>query len=71
MDLEEDKDVLQHLLHLEAEASALVDDAQAEADRRVSEGEKQNRAKTANIGEVGLRLIRGNFPTGYRIKGCL
>jgi vacuolar-type H+-ATPase subunit H len=44
MELEKDKDVLQHLLRLETEASALVDDAQAEADRRVSEGEKQNRA---------------------------
>ncbi|MDR2607330.1 MAG: hypothetical protein LBC57_02970 [Treponema sp.] len=31
------------MLKIEAEASALVDDAQAEADRRVSEGEKQNR----------------------------
>ena len=44
MNLVEDKDVLQHLLHLEAEASALVDDAQAEADRRISEGERRNRA---------------------------
>ena len=39
----DDHEVLQHLLNLEAEASALVDDAQTEADRRISEGEKQSR----------------------------
>jgi uncharacterized protein YecT (DUF1311 family) len=37
--------VLGHLLIIEAEAAALVDDAQAEADRRVAESEKQNRAR--------------------------
>jgi F0F1-type ATP synthase membrane subunit b/b' len=40
-----DENVLGHLLKIEAEASALVDDAQAEADRRVAEAEKQNRAR--------------------------
>jgi F0F1-type ATP synthase membrane subunit b/b' len=39
-----DENVLGHLLKIEAEASALVDDAQAEADRRVAEAEKQNRS---------------------------
>jgi regulator of protease activity HflC (stomatin/prohibitin superfamily) len=39
----DEQNILGHLLKIEAEASALVDDAQAEADRRVSEGEKQNR----------------------------
>ena len=39
----DDKNVLQHLLHLEAEASALVDGAQIEADRRLSEAEAQCR----------------------------
>jgi F0F1-type ATP synthase membrane subunit b/b' len=37
-------EVLGHLLEIEAEASALVDDAQAEADKRVLEAEKQNQA---------------------------
>jgi F0F1-type ATP synthase membrane subunit b/b' len=37
-------DVLRHLLDVEAQASSLVDEAQAEADRRVSESEKENRA---------------------------
>jgi selenocysteine lyase/cysteine desulfurase len=40
-----EQDVLRHLLELESQASALVDDAQAEADRRVSENEKENRAR--------------------------
>ena len=41
----DDREILQHLLSLESEAAALVDDAQAEADRRVAEGEKQNRVR--------------------------
>jgi uncharacterized protein YlxW (UPF0749 family) len=39
-----DEEILGHLLKIEAEAAALTHDAQAEADRRVDEGEKQNRA---------------------------
>ncbi|MFP3088816.1 hypothetical protein LQZ21_00635 [Treponema sp. TIM-1] len=39
----DEQDVLRHLLEVEAEASALVDNAQAEADRRITEGEKQSR----------------------------
>jgi len=41
-----DKNVLQHLLDLEKQTSALVDEAQAEADRKLSEGEKLSRAKS-------------------------
>jgi len=41
----ENHEILQHLLEIESKAATLVDDAQAEADRRVSEGEKQNRAR--------------------------
>jgi F0F1-type ATP synthase membrane subunit b/b' len=40
----EEEDVLQHLLDIEAEAASLVDDAQAEADKRTAEGEKAARA---------------------------
>jgi F0F1-type ATP synthase membrane subunit b/b' len=40
-----DENVLGHLLKIEADASALVDDAQAEADRRVAEAEKQSRSR--------------------------
>jgi vacuolar-type H+-ATPase subunit H len=39
----EDKDILQHLLEIEGKAASLVNDAQAEADRRVKEAEEQNR----------------------------
>jgi uncharacterized protein YlxW (UPF0749 family) len=41
----EEDNVLRHLLELEAEAAGLVDGAQAEADKRLSEGEKENRAR--------------------------
>ena len=37
--------VLQHLLDLESQAADLVNNAQAEADKRVSDGEKQNSAR--------------------------
>jgi len=37
-------EVLGHLLKIEAEAAALVNETQAEADRRVLEAEKQNHA---------------------------
>ncbi|WP_010259723.1 hypothetical protein [Treponema primitia] len=40
-----EQDVLKHLLNVESHASVLVDDAQAEADRRVAENEKENRAR--------------------------
>jgi F0F1-type ATP synthase membrane subunit b/b' len=38
------ENILGHLLKIEADAAALVDDAQAEADRRIAESEKQNRS---------------------------
>jgi vacuolar-type H+-ATPase subunit H len=40
----DNNEVLDHLLKIEAEAAALVNDAQAEADNRITEAEKQNRA---------------------------
>jgi len=39
----ENDNTLEHLLKIEAEASALVKDAQAEADRRIHENEEKNR----------------------------
>jgi ABC-type Fe3+/spermidine/putrescine transport system ATPase subunit len=41
----ENHEILQRLLEIENKAATLVDDAQAEADKRLSEGEKQNRAR--------------------------
>jgi hypothetical protein len=43
--MEEEGSVLQHLLEIESEAAALVDNAQAEADRRLKESEEQNRIR--------------------------
>jgi len=40
----DNNEVLDHLLKIESEAAALVDGAQAEADKRITEAEKQNRA---------------------------
>jgi F0F1-type ATP synthase membrane subunit b/b' len=39
------QDTLHHLLEVEAAAEALVNDAQADADRLISDGEKRNRAR--------------------------
>ena len=41
----DDQELLQHLLDLDNKAAALVSDAQTEADRRITEGEKQNHAR--------------------------
>jgi len=40
----DNKEVIDHLLKIESEAAALVNDAQAEADNRIMEAEKKNRA---------------------------
>jgi len=40
----ENESTLDHLLQIEAKAAALVNDAQAEADRRIRESEEKNRA---------------------------
>jgi hypothetical protein len=54
-----DLNVLGHLLKIEADAAAMVDDAQAEADRRVAESEKSNRARyDEEYGREALRLDR-------------
>jgi hypothetical protein len=39
------RDILRRLLKVEADAAILVDEAQAEADRRVAGGEKASRAR--------------------------
>jgi len=40
----ENTNTLDHLLQIEAQAAALVNDAQKEADRRIHESEEKNRA---------------------------
>ena len=41
----DDHEILQQLLSMEKEASLLAYEAQEEADRRIAEGEKQNRLR--------------------------
>ena len=41
----DEQEILQHLLSLEADAADLVSGAQAASDKRISEGEKQNRER--------------------------
>jgi hypothetical protein len=51
------RDVLKRLLLVESEAAALVDGAQAEADRRIAEGEKASRARyDGRYGQEAARL---------------
>ncbi|MDR0587158.1 MAG: hypothetical protein LBG26_07955 [Treponema sp.] len=38
-------DILRHLLEIETQAAALVDDAQAEADKRIKASEERNRER--------------------------
>jgi len=40
----ENESTIEHLLQIEAKATALVNDAQAEADRRIHDSEEKNRA---------------------------
>ena len=54
-------DALGHLLKIEAEAAALVIDAQAEADRRIEEAEKHNRISHEEIYQQHLLKLENNF----------
>jgi vacuolar-type H+-ATPase subunit H len=56
----DNNEVLDHLLKIESEAAALVTDAQAEADNRITEAEKQNRAAfDKRFREENERLEKG------------
>jgi vacuolar-type H+-ATPase subunit H len=56
----DNNEVLDHLLKIEAEAAALVNEAQAEADNRITEAEKQNRAAyDKRFVEENQRLEKG------------
>ena len=45
----DEKKILQHLLDLEKQAAALVTDAQEEAEQKMSEGEKESRARSEEL----------------------
>ena len=57
----DNNDALGNLLKIEAEAAALVADAQAEADRRVTEAEKQNRALYEERYQNELKKLENKF----------
>ena len=57
----DDHEVLRHLLAIENEASALVNDAQAEADRRAAEGEKQNRLRYDEVYSREVAVLENNY----------
>jgi len=56
-----DEVTLSHLLKIEADADSLIDDAQAEADRRVTEGEKKNRAAYDQEYQKGAAVEEAEF----------
>jgi len=53
--------ILVHLLKIESEAAALVSDAHAEADKRISEAEKQNRAAHETDYQNGAAALEAEF----------
>ena len=57
----DDREILEHLLNLESKAAALVSDAQVEADKRVSEGEKQNRARFDRVYAGEVEALEASF----------
>jgi F0F1-type ATP synthase membrane subunit b/b' len=54
-------EVLGHLLKIESEAATLVNDAQTEADRRIAEAEKQNRASYEERYQTELERLENEF----------
>ena len=57
----EDPGILQHLLEIEARAAALVDDAQAEADRRIKAGEEARRVRCEEQYQALLASLEENY----------
>jgi regulator of protease activity HflC (stomatin/prohibitin superfamily) len=56
-----EQEIVQHLLELESEAASLIDGAQAEADRRVSEGEKRNRDRYDELYAGEVKALEASF----------
>ena len=54
----DDHEILQHLLGMEAQAASLVDDAQAEADRKISEAETQNRVRYDEVCAREAKILK-------------
>lgn len=59
-------EVLGHLLKIESEAAVLVDDAQAEADRRILEAKKQDHAAYEEHYRRESERLENEFQTGKK-----
>jgi len=57
----EDTDILQHLLEIEGQAASLVNDAQAEADRRIKEAEEQNRQAYDATYQKNIAVLEADY----------
>ena len=57
----DDHEVIKHLLNIESEAAALVRDAQAEADRRISGEENQNRVRHDEIYAEEAAVLEASY----------
>ena len=57
----DNNEVLDHLLKIESEAAALVNSAQAEADRRVTVAEKEKRAVYDEHYRMEIERLEGEF----------
>jgi len=57
----EDNEILQHLISLEKDASDLVFDAQTEADRKIAEGENENRLRFEEKYAGEAELLENNY----------
>jgi vacuolar-type H+-ATPase subunit H len=60
-----DHELLQHLLEVEDSAAVLVEDAQAEADRRIAEHENQSRAKYDEAYARGAAALQQHYEKEY------
>ena len=57
----DDHKVLHHLLNVENEAAALVTDAQTEADRRLAEGERENRLRHDEAYSKEVEILESDY----------
>jgi len=57
----EDFEILQHLMSLEKEASNLVFDAQTESDKKIAEGDKQNRSRYESSFAKEIELLENMY----------
>jgi regulator of protease activity HflC (stomatin/prohibitin superfamily) len=63
--LMEEHNLLQHLLDLEYTAADLVSEAQAEAERRISEREKQNNIRYDRVRAGEIEIMEKSYAQNY------